>query len=152
MNARVNLIAIVFVATLLVTEAKLEKEGLSGEFKWNNTQCTWKEGFDNLNRILIIHCKQKGKFCKYRGNPHVKSCAWYNKNQAKFYKCLVDELIKDTQNLCNPNKVVCYECPKVEFGRIEPLPQRRRPVSENRDYTHDQDSQGSVDDYFIDNY
>ncbi|KAH3779346.1 hypothetical protein DPMN_157148 [Dreissena polymorpha] len=82
MNAMVNLIALVFVATVLVTEAKLGKE-------------------------------------------------------------------EDTTNFCNRNTVVCHECPEVEFGRMQQL---RHLVSENSDYYYDQDSQGSVDDYYIDSY
>ncbi|KAH3791790.1 uncharacterized protein LOC127836844 [Dreissena polymorpha] len=118
MNAKWISIALVCLATLLRNEAMGK---LTGGFEWNNRQCTWTEGFvgkKSLNRLLIIQCKATPNlhsiFCQYKGNPH--SCAWYNQNhQADFYRCLANVLSGDTQNLCNPNTVVCDRCPDVVF-------------------------------------
>ncbi|KAH3791779.1 hypothetical protein DPMN_145269 [Dreissena polymorpha] len=118
MNAKGISIALVCLATLLVTEAKLGKQGC---FTWNNRRCTWREGFvgKSFNMLLIIQCKKAGNlhsiFCQYIGNPH--NCAWYNKHQADFYWCLANVLREDTQNVCNPNTVVCDRCPDVVFDK-----------------------------------
>ncbi|KAH3822225.1 uncharacterized protein LOC127831823 [Dreissena polymorpha] len=144
MNAKGISIAFVCLATLLVTEAD-GKTGLKGTFTWNKRSCKWREGFvgTSLNRLLSINCKKKGNLpsitCTYRGNPH--PCRWYNQNhQANFYACLARVLSGDQVNLCNPGIVNCNtNCEDVTFEK----------VSANSYY---QDSEGSVDDYYIDNY